>query len=352
MIPRPAEDGRLTGAVVPGPASPAERQAADPVVPRPDPGPEPSWSKVLGTTVQLWLTRRPLRQRILGALVVVLVVFAAGGLTVALVRHSSPARPDRAGPGRATSSPAGLAPVQAAAAARQSAAAWIAAQVSHSTVVSCDPAMCGALQARGFPAGDLMTLGQETGDPFGSAVVVATAAVRNQFGSRLVTVYAPTVIASFGSGSAQVDIRAYAPGGGAAYLAALGADQAARQHIGRLLLGNSRITAPTAARQQLAAGQVDSRLLITLGTLSHQGPVRIVSFGDSGPRADAGTPLRAVVLATPPGAKTGYLQSVVALLRSQQQPYLASSTTLLSLPDGQQVQVIFDAPSPLGLLSG
>ncbi len=353
VTPERAEDGRITGAVVPGPASPVERRAAGLVAPRTETGVEPSWGKVLGNTAQLWLERRPLRQRILGALVAVLVVFAAGGLTVALIRHSSPARPARGGNGSATSSPAGLASVRAAAAARQGAAAWIATQVSHSTVVSCDPAMCAALQARGFPAGDLMTLGPGTGDPLGSAVVVATAAVRSLFGARLITVYAPTVMASFGSGSAQIDIRVYAAGGAAAYLAALRADQAARQHIGRLLLGNSRITAPAAARQQLAAGQVDSRLLITLGTLSHQDPVRIVAFGDSGPRASTGMPLRAVELASPAGAKSGYLPSVLALLRAQQAPYVASSIALTRLADGQQViQVVFDAPSPLGLLSG
>jgi hypothetical protein len=80
--------------------------------------------------------------------------------------------------------------------------------------------------------------------------------------------------------------------------------------------------------------------------------VRIVSFGDAGPGADAGVPLRAVEFASPPGAKSAYLPSVLALLRAQQPPYLGSSM-LTRLADGQQVvQVVFDAPSPLGLLSG
>ncbi len=321
------------------------------MVARPDSGVEPSWTKVLGTTVRLWLARRPLRHRVLGTLLAILVVFAAGGLTVALIRQSASGHAERSGSGGAASGPAGLASVQAAAAARQSAAAWVAAQVSHSTVVSCDPAMCAALEARGFPAGDLVTLGPGSGDPLGSAVVISTAAVRSQFGGRLTSVYAPTAIASFGSGSAQIDIRVYAAGGAAAYLAALRADQASRQHVGRLLVGNSRVTAPPAARQQLAAGQIDTRLLITIGTLSHQGMVRIVSFGDSGPGASAGVPLRAVEIASAPGDKSGYLQSVLALLRAQQPPYLAS-TTLTRLADGQQVvQIVFDAPSPPGLLS-
>jgi hypothetical protein len=343
---------RVTGAVAPGPYSRVERRAAGAVVPWPDPGAVPSWAKVIGTTIRLWLARRPRRDRVFGLLVVMLVLFAAGGLTVALVRHSSTGRASRSNGGGAPAT-ADLAPVQAAEAARQSAATWIAAQVSRAAVVSCDPAMCAALEARGFPAGDLMTLGPGASDPLGSAVVVATAAVRSLFGGRLTSVYAPTVIASFGSGSAQIDVRASAAGGKAAYLAGLRADQLARQQTGRLLVRNSHVSAPAAAQRQLAAGQVDSRLLVTIGMLSHQGPVRIVAFGDSGPGASAGVPLRAVEIANPPGAKSGYLRSVLALLRAQQGLYLASSAKLTFLAGGQEVvQAVFDAPSPLGLLSG
>jgi hypothetical protein len=44
---------------------------------------------------------------------------------------------------------------------------------------------------------------------------------------------------------------------------------------------------------------------------------------------------------------------VVALLRAQQQPYLANSVTLARLANGQEVvRIEFAAPSPLGLLSG
>jgi hypothetical protein len=219
--------------------------------------------------------------------------------------------------------------------------------------VSCDPAMCAALQAKGFPAGDLMTLGPAASDPLGSAVIVATAAIRSEFGSRLTSVYAPTVIASFGSGSAQIDVRVYAAGGAAAYLAALRADELSRRSDGSQLLRNSRVSAAPAARQQLAAGQVDSRLLSTIATLAGQGPVSILAFGDSGHGASPGVPLRLAELTSPPGAKSGYLQSVVALLRAQQEPYLANSVTLARLANGQEVvRVEFAAPSPLGLLSG
>jgi hypothetical protein len=339
----------VTGPIVLRPGSETERRAAQPVAARAGSDITPSWGAVAGTTVRLWVQRRRTRWRIVTAIVVALIVFAAGGLTVALLRRGGQGS---SASGR-TSSTGNLGAVQAAAAARQQAAAWIAAQVSHSAVVSCDPAMCAALQARGFPAGDLMTLGPGTSDPLGSAVIVATAAVRSLFGSRLTTVYAPTVIASFGSGPARIDVCVYAAGGVSPYLAALKADELSRVSVGRQLLRNSRVTVTPPARQQLATGQVDSRLLITIATLSGQGPVSVVAFGDSGPGASPGAPLREAELAAPAGAKNGYLHSMILLLQAQQQPYLANSVTLVRLANGQQaVRIEFAAPSPLGLLSG
>ena len=302
--------------------------------------------------MQLWLQRRSGRWRLAVALILLVVVFAAGALTVGLTRHNATGTAAHHGTASGQA-PAGSAPVAAATAARQRAAAWIAAQISPSTVVSCDPAMCAALEAKGFPAGDLMTVGSSAAYPLGSAVIVATAPVRSAFGSRLTTVYAPTVLASFGSGSAQVDVRAYAPGGAAAYLPVLKKDQAARQDAGRQLLRNRRVEVAPAARPPLAAGQVDSRLLITIATLAAQGKVSIVAFGDSGPGASPGVPLRAAELAQPPGTKSGYLRSVFAFLRAQQAPYLANSITLARLTNGQQiVRIEYAAPSPPGLLSG
>lgn len=347
----PQPDDPVTGPVVLAPGTQLERPAAGSVARRPATDVTPSWPQVIGTTVRLWTARRRTWWRVIGAVLVVLVVFAAGGLTVVLLRNNGSGSPARGS--SAPSGTPGLAQVQAAAAARQQAAAWVTAQVSHSAVVSCDPDMCAALQARGFPAGDLMTLGPAATDPLGSAVIVSTATVRSEFGSRLTSVYAPTVIASFGSGPARVDIRVYAAGGAAAYLAAFRADQAVRQRLGNVLLRNSRVSETPAARAQLAAGQVDTRLLAIIATLSAGGQVSIAAFGDAGPGASAGVPLRTVELASPPGAKGGYLPSVLALLNAQQAPYLPDSATIVRLADGRQVvRIEFAAPSPLGLLSG
>jgi hypothetical protein len=349
--PVPPPDERVPGPVVLQRDAQVDQQAAGALAPRAAAEVTPSWPTVVGTTVRLWVERRRTWWRVLAVIIVVLVIFAAGGLTVALLRGTRPA--SSAGGRRAASGTPGLAQVHAAAAARQQAASWVTAQVSHSAMVSCDPAMCAVLESRGFPSGDLLTLGSAASDPLGSAVIVATTAVRSEFGSRLTSVYAPTVIATFGSGSARIDVRAYAAGGAAAYLAALRADQAVRQNLGRVLLRNPRISAAPAARAQLTAGQVDTRLLAILATLTHQGTVSIVAFGDSGPGAGPGVPLRAVELGSPPGAKSGYLPSLLTLLHAQQAPYLPNSATLARLAGGQEIaRIEFAAPSPLGLLSG
>jgi hypothetical protein len=259
-----------------------------------------------------------------------------------------------------TLTPAGLAspaPPSAAAAgpsavASQEAGAWVAGQISHSAVVSCDPAMCSELETRGVPAGDLLMLGPggpQPDGPLSSDVVVATRAVRTEFGGRLADVYAPVVLAAFGSGGARVEIRAVAPGGAAAYRDALAADLAARRQAGAQLLRNPDVTAAAAARGPLSDGSVDSRLLVTLAVLADlrlAHPLRIISFGEPDPGASAGVPLRSAEISGPAS------QALLAFLRAQQAPYRAAVIRAIRLDDGQAaVRIGFASPSPLGLLA-
>jgi hypothetical protein len=337
------------------------RKLPAPVVrepPEPDHLAEPSWTTVLATTLRLWLERRGLHTpagpdagpgsawRRFGLLGLVLVVFAAGALTVALVLHTTETSSNNAaGPGGSS--------LGAAAAARGRAASWIVRQVSRAAIVACDPVMCPVLEAHGFPSGSLLTLRPTAGDPLGSDIVVATAALRSQFGGRLTSEYAPVTIASFGSATARVEVLVTAADGAAAYLSALHADLRARQASGAQLLRNPMLTASAPVRAELAAGQVDARLLVTLVALAgQQQPVHILAFGGAGPGASPGVPLRTAELAGPAGAANGsYLHSVQAFLRAQRAPYLASMITTARLAGGRTVLLVgFAAPSPLGLL--
>jgi hypothetical protein len=240
-----------------------------------------------------------------------------------------------------------------AAAVRGMAAGWVSQRVSRSAIVACDPLMCSALQSRGIPAANLLALGPAVADPLRADVVVATPAVRSQFGNRLDNEYAPSVMAGFGSGAARVNVRVIAPDGASAYLAALSQDLAARKAAGAQLLATKRIEVTALAAAQLAAGQVDSRLLITLPALAAAHPVRIVAFGDPGPGASPDIPLSSADLSGS-GRIAGmtdarYQSWLLAFLRAQRPPF-AGSTAILR-PGGQPIlRLEFSGPGPLGLL--
>jgi hypothetical protein len=353
---------------------------------------EPSWAKVIGTTLRLWLLRHVLRQEVpgrpapvpaapsapaaiaaapapalpgdqavagsparrrVGIFFLVVVVFAAGALTIALAEHKGSGA--GTSPGGAGAQPVKLpsGALAQAASNRLHAATWVAAQVSHSAIVSCDPQMCGELQQHGFPAGDLMALNASATDPMGSQIIVSTTALRNQFGSRLADDYAPTVIQTFGSGASRVDIRVDAQEGTHAYLAAQRADLLARQIAGQELLGNKYVHVSGTARKDIVSGDVDSRLLITLVALTHQqDQVYLSGFGDGGPD-HAAAPLRTVQIdALVPhqkGKPSTYEDSVVKFLHAQQAPYQAS-VTVLHQSQKNLIQIQFTAPGTLGLL--
>jgi hypothetical protein len=313
------------------------------------PAREPSWGTVLATTVRLWAGRelRPWWQTrwqdVLKALVAVVIAIFA--VTWALSGGG--------GGGQAVGRPGGGSVLGTVAAARQQAAAWVASQASGDAIVACDPAMCAVLQARGVPASRLLVLTSVRSDPLGSDLVVATAAVRSQFGDRLAGVYAPVTLASFGSGATRIAVQAVAPDGSAAYRTQLARDVRDRRVAGAQLLRNDRVHVAGAARVALAGGQVDSRLLATLATLAALHPLDIISFGGSGPGASAGVPLRSaeIAAAAPLGRRPASLASLLAFFRAQRPPYLpASLETVRVTPTWTGLRIEYRVPCPLGLL--
>jgi tetratricopeptide (TPR) repeat protein len=284
------------------------------------------------------------RMRVPALAAAILILIAAGGLTFALSRQHTGGGHSRHG----------AAPHNGQADAAQMAAEWVSQQVSHSAIVACDPLMCSALGARGIPAARLLVLRTGTPSPRGAALVVATPVVRRQFGSRLDREYAPTIIAGFGSGAGQVNVQVVAPDGVAVYLTALRQDAAARKAAGAELLTNKRIGATAQARTQLAAGQVDSRLLILLPALAATHPVQLLAFGDSGPEAGLGTPLCSADLSGSGKAAgiadTSYLSWLTSFVRAQLVPF-AGSVVVVSRGNQSVVRVTFARPSPVGLLA-
>jgi predicted Ser/Thr protein kinase len=334
-----ADDEESVSAAAPAEALEPPRDVAGPSVKQSSPAGKPAHSR-----------SRPRRARrrsgATALLASALLIGGAGGLAYILSQHG-PA-PKRSADGGAASSQE----LSAAAAARKLAVTWILQQVSRAELVSCDPQVCAELAHGGFP--DLDTLGPASNDPLGSTLVVATADIRAQFSSRLAAVYAPAIIASFGSGDARVDVRWVFPGGTTAYRAAVPTDLRARKTADAQLLTNSQITFSATARAQLRTGDIDPRLPLLIAEMADSRPVSIVAFGDGSPGGGPANLLRSVDLATHVSASrlgvSAYLNWMQEVVSSQRAEYLPAVYKATTLRGGETVlQIGYDAPSPLTL---
>jgi len=283
-----------------------------------------------------------LRWRWRAAALLASVLLAGGAVGLALIpsRHGPP--PER--PAGAQSVTSQKQTGEAEAITR--AVTWILQQVSRTAWVSCDSDVCSELTQRGFL--NAKTVGPASQDPLGSDLVVATAAIRAQFGSRLAAVYAPVVIASFGSGNARIEIREIFSGG----ISALKADLQARKSSDAQILANSRVKVSANARAQLVSGEIDPRLPALIASITATYPLRIVDFGDQGPGGGPASLLRSMDLATHVSAAhlaaSAYVSWIQALVKAQYVEFFTASSKLVKLPGGQTVlRIEFTAPSPL-----
>jgi hypothetical protein len=315
---------------------------------------DPSWASVIATTWRLWRQRHAhrgrRRQRGVLALSAVAAMALGALVTLAFTYHGQQTGEGQQASKTAATQPAGAAQdtpgaLQVAAANRGQAAAWIAQQVLPSVLIGCDPLMCQALEAAKVSASRLSVVQPSAPDPLGVEVIVATPALRSQFGPRLATVYAPLVLASFGSGAQRIDIRYLAPGGTAVFEASLAPARKARIEAGEQLLSNKNVQATTQARAGLLAGDVDPRLLVTLGLLVHEMPIRLVLFNDPSPGASSDVPLRGAEI----GASASAGLSAMLAFLAQQTTYQPSQYHEARTASGQVVTVQYDAPGPMGL---
>jgi hypothetical protein len=241
--------------------------------------------------------------------------------------------------------------------ATDEAADWVAAQVSRADLVSCDPAACRALETAGFAAGQLLLLRRGgAAAALNSAVIVETATVRADVGARFNVRYAPVVLASFGSGATQIEVRVVEAKGTAAYQRALATDLAARRLATTELLNSPKVIVSGAARRQLRAMRVDERLLIMISYLTTLDRVSVVAFGDSGPGAGASGPLRSAELAI--DTKSGHratpakLEQALTTVKQSLTPYRTTFARIIRLADGRDgLSVEYAAPTPLGIIS-
>ena len=286
------------------------------------------------------------RRRTIVLVMTAMVLITTASVAFALLRNSGTTV---AQDGRPSASP-----LDSGVAIRTSAAAWLARQLAPGAIVACDPVMCSALKAQRIPARDLRVLEPTLPYPLSTAVVVATARVRDQFGSSLSSAYAPEILASFGTGTARIAIRVTAPHGAASYLAALKADMHDRMLDRASLLDIKQIRLSATARAQLAAGKVDARLVFTIAHLAQEHQVNVRDFGNSAPGASPGLPLRMVDITQTAGTgpmNSAYVRSVILpVLGEQAPPFRPVRVQLTRFAGGQTVlRIEFTAPSPLGL---
>jgi hypothetical protein len=206
--------------------------------------------------------------------------------------------------------------------------------------------MCRTLVSRAIPASHLHVLKSGMTNPLHSDVIVATPVLQSQIGSKLTSIYAPGLLARFGSGKQQIQVRSIAPHGVPKYMSEVKSDLAARTMSGAALAGSTGIVSSATARGELAAGEVDSRLMTVITGLAASHPVDIVAFGESGPDT-AMAPFRSVEL-----AETN-MREMMRTLTSQQPPFRVAHMASVRLSSGRLVlRIDFTAPSLFGLLGG
>jgi hypothetical protein len=278
------------------------------------------------------------------AVLLTLIMLAAGAGGVAFTLSRRGASPEQLTGNQ-------ISPLAAAATARTQAISWILNQVSPAAIVSCDAQVGADLVRNGFPPSQVSQLGPGSNDPLGSTLLVATATVRNQFGPRL-GLYAPALLASFGTGKARIDIWWVYPFGAAAYRAALPGALRARTGHGAQLLSNRNIQLSPKAREQLLSGQVDPSLPLLLAIMAHSHPVYIVDFSSQSPGGGPASLLRWADLATTvkgshltSAAYLAWMRSLIGTQRAEYRPRWVQPVTLRT---GQAVlRIGYGAPSPL-----
>ena len=235
------------------------------------------------------------------------------------------------------------------------AASWITQEVAAGTAVACDARMCSVLTTAGFPAAQEVPVGVTSQSLSNAQLVVLTPQLRRYFRSvnpGLGRDVAPPALASFGG----ISVHPIDPNGAAAYENDLGQDVRARVQTGEQLIHGGRLTAAPSAETALAAGQVDSRILLALQALSDHEPIHVLAFSDSGPGASSGIPYRVVDLAITDPAVGMTAQQYLGTLRqtliahANFPAYTKVGPT--TMPDGQRaVQIEYAVPGSLGLLT-
>ncbi|WP_157518390.1 hypothetical protein [Herbidospora mongoliensis] len=240
-----------------------------------------------------------------------------------------------------------MAQVDVAAQQREQAATWVARQVTG--IVGCDAPVCALLAARDVEPSRLLPLrGQE--DVLNADVVVVTPALQATFGAGLAPITAPEPLTTVG----DIRVLQVTPQGVGTFAKALERDMRDRREAGRELLANPRLAATPKATRQLAEGEVDARILMSLAALAASHRLYIRGFGDGGGNARE-APYRSVEISSVDGdtPTSASVSGIVRFLEAQQSRFHPIEVNIARPVDAVStiLRIRYTAPSPTGSLS-
>ena len=253
-------------------------------------------------------------------------------------------------------SPTGSEPASSAGArldqASVHAVGWLVANTDRRVAVSADPAVAARLRAAGFSPNRLVPLDEVAGRSRG--LIVDTARLRSTEGDSATarTAFARSVVlARFGSGAQQADVREVLPArGGPATAARL---RQTRMVAADGLLTDVRLRLTPQAWAMLARGAADPRLMSVLADLVASHDVDVWALQRSRPEADAGAPARTALVSAVDGrpvAEAGAgLRDVLRTLRAESAPYRPHVSRVGHWHGRPVLRITYLAPSPLQL---
>ena len=303
----------------------------------------PSWGRVLMSTGRVWLGRHmPSRTvRRVGAVAVAVLVVVAGAGIVLGTRSADP--------------DAHAAGVDPDTAARTAATKWITTEVRQGTRMACDKAMCAQLRSSGVAGSDLLQLTGDGTELAGTQLVVASPDVRKRFGTELAFRIAPDVLGIFGQGPSRVEVRQRNTHSRAGHDKIKAREQHLRQRAALQLLDQPHVHTSSTAMHELAAGEVDNRLVYALARIARYHTINVTAFGGRGPFTGIDVPERTVDIDQVDGgaaiADNPAIAGVLKLVRGQRGSYQLAGTRLIaSGENGGVLRLHVTAPTPEGLL--
>jgi hypothetical protein len=214
---------------------------------------------------------------------------------------------------------------------------WLDEQLGPGAALHADALDRAELVAAGFPRKRLRAVGDPAGD---LDAVLVTARPQAGSPSRCPTGSLLATLPRWGGGPAELCAT---DGGAAATTAA--AERASRVRVGTALAGNPALRLDPGAADLLAAGQVDTRVMIVLVALAGSHTLSVADF----PHAELEPPdalRRCMLITTVDGARADTSRALHDWLAGQHAPFQPAVVR----PDEAGLLVGYRVPSPPGLL--